>query len=141
MSEYLLEEMMGEDQLSVIDSKGENNNRPNTATTIVAATEEFIEKIKDSTQQEYHILFVSNNPYIERQALVAQREVIKILSKHSLNRRIIVKIDAIGFGCKQDIATIHSELGALIAEKWLNDNEGRSNNHLMYQTRDKTIGY
>jgi hypothetical protein len=41
------------------------------------------------------------------------------------NKGYIVKAEGVGFKCKQDVTTIHSEFGALIAEKWKNAVESK----------------
>ncbi len=139
MAKYLLDSTLPESNFSIIDAKAREEVRTNTTSTTITAMEKFLNKLKDNaTQKEYHILFVSNNPYLERQKLGAQREIDKILEKNGFKKLgFIVKLDGAGFGCKQDVSTIHSELGALISEKWLNHNEGRDNTNLIYQTRKK----
>jgi DNA-binding transcriptional regulator YhcF (GntR family) len=63
------------------------------------------------------------------------------------NKGYIVKVEGVGFKCKQDVAVIHSEFGALIAEKWKNAVESqkelgilpkRAIESLQFQTRDNS---
>ncbi|XVN43107.1 MAG: hypothetical protein RCG15_02105 [Candidatus Rickettsia vulgarisii] len=66
---------------TVIDTRSENNQRPNTSTTARDAALELVMKIQKGNfdeQKEFHILFVTNNPYIERQTISTQREVDKV---------------------------------------------------------------
>jgi hypothetical protein len=92
-------------------------------------------------KKEFVILFETNNPYIERQTIAAQRELDKVLKASKLDSRI--KVEGIGFKCKQDVATVHSELAALIAEKWKTATgedilTKRSIEKLLFQTRDNS---
>lgn len=129
----LTETLMCDDLLK-IDLKGKLNNRfeiidtqtidcrPTTATTVIDATKSCIDFIKlhqdkYKNQKVFNILFQSNNPYIERQALTAQLEAIKVLKSYGLDYKFI--IEGIGFaGDYEDVQAIHSEFGALITEKW-----------------------
>jgi hypothetical protein len=70
------------------------------------------------------------------------------LKEYNLSSKgYIVKAEGVGFKCKQDVATIHSEFGALIAEKWKNAVESqkelgilpkRAIESLQFQTRDNS---
>ncbi len=120
--------------------------RPNTSTTARDAALRFVDEIiqgKYGDQKDFTILFQTNNPYIERQGICAQREVNKVLLEKGLSAKgYIVKIEAVGFACKEDIATIHSEVGALVAEKSNNavDNLSPEANtlikNLLFQSRE-----
>ncbi|WP_425360661.1 MULTISPECIES: hypothetical protein [unclassified Candidatus Tisiphia] len=93
-------------------------------------------------QKDYVILFISNNPYIQRQTIATQREVDKILQKYGLDKKgYHIEVEGVGFSSKQDVPTIHSELACLIAELWKNHNllvsneAGHSIEQLLFQTR------
>ncbi|WP_341758150.1 hypothetical protein [Candidatus Tisiphia endosymbiont of Ditula angustiorana] len=149
MSEDLLNNFLNKDQrisAEVINTElGDNNTRPNTATTARDAAATLVNKILKGTlgeHKDYIILFVSNNPYIQRQAIATQREVDKILQEYGLDKKgYHIKIEGVGFSSKQDVPTIHSELACLIAELWksqnlLSPNEaGHSIEQLLFQTR------
>lgn len=49
-----------------------------------------------------------------------------------------VKVDGVGFKCKQDVPTVHSELAALVAEMCKDANSGGKHDTktLLYQTRN-----
>lgn len=159
---YLSETLMSYDLLTkylsdkisigVIDTKtGSNGSRPDTATTANDAARSLIESIvashksDNNTKLEYHVSFHSNQPYIERQTLTAQREVDKELKKRKLSD-VKVTLDGVGFSAKeQDVAKIHSELGALFLERYKNIAESdaeiifsRNLGDLTYRTRSKT---
>jgi len=96
----------------VIDSNLGLEQRPNTASTARDAFIHLIQKIQKgeyADQEEFLILFVSNNPYIERQTIVSQREINKLLKATNLSDKgYSIKLDGVGFKCKQDVATVHS---------------------------------
>ena len=126
---------------------GEGVARPDTATTSASAAKDLVSSIISTGNYEgktFHILSVSNNPYIERQAIVLQRatdEAIKA-SHHEGDFRIVV--NGVGFGCKQDVTAIHSALGALIAEKHIaaypsQEEQDFYYSHLQFQGRDNDI--
>ncbi|MCC8397769.1 MAG: hypothetical protein LN569_00330 [Rickettsia endosymbiont of Labidopullus appendiculatus] len=149
MSEDLLNNFLNKEQritAEVINTElGNNNARPNTATTAYDAAVILTNKILNNEfgeQKDYVILFVSNNPYIKRQAIATQREVDKVLQEYGLDKKgYHIKIEGVGFSFKQDIPTIHSELACLVAEEWKNQNllnpneSGHSIDQLMFQTR------
>ncbi len=149
MSVDLLNNFLNKDQRSyaeVINTEiGKNNERPNTATTAYDAAVILANKILNEElgeQKDYVILFVSNNPYIQRQTIATQREVDKVLQKYGLDKKgYHIKIEGVGFSSKQDVPTIHSEMACLIAELWKNQNlrspneAGHSINQLLFQTR------
>ena len=136
---------------TIIDTRSEKYSRPTTASTAYDAAEKFVSHIMNGTfgqKKEFLILFQSNNPYIERQTLSAQREIDKILEKYGLNKedyKIIV--EGVGFGCKQDVPTVHSEFAALMSEKWINasndlgiiDDTTSYIKALQYQSRDHSL--
>ena len=138
MSLDIMELVLGANQIEVVDTHAQDDQRPTTATTALDATQSLIRDInagKYGEQTEFHVLFQTNNPYIERQTLGAQRAVNFALTKAFLPHISII-LHGVGFGCKQDVATIHSELGALIFEKWVTVNPYRTYDKLQFQTRD-----
>lgn len=137
--------------ITIVDTLTEQDQRPNTASTARDAAKKLVERIMHGEygdKTEFVILFETNNPYIERQTIATQREINKILKEYNLsNKGYIVKAEGIGFKCKQDVATIHSEFGALIAEKWKTAVESqkesgilpkRAIESLQFQTRDNS---
>lgn len=124
----------------VIDTQtGENNQRPNTASTAYDAAKDLMTRIQNGDfgdQKHFTILFVSNNPYIKRQTIATQREVDAVVKSYGLNQKgYIVKVEGVGFGAKQDVATIHSEFGALVAELFKDKKNSHNINDLLFQTR------
>lgn len=140
-------------------------SRPNTETTIRQAVGELIQEIKDNTfgnEKEFHIMVVSNRPYLDRQVQLAQRVVNEELKKAELSGYSIT-LD----GVSPPAATIYSLLdkeaahhpeeqellqqeatviastiiGALSAEEYLTaiDRIGtkRTQEQLMFQPRQK----
>jgi len=137
--------------ISIVDTLAEQHQRPNTASTARDAVKKLVERIMSGEygdKKEFVILFETNNPYIERQTIATQREANKILKDYKLSDKgYVIKVEGIGFKCKQDVATIHSEFGALIAEKWKNAVEHqkesgilskRAIESLQFQTRDNS---
>lgn len=137
--------------ITIVDTLTEQDQRPNTASTARDAAKKLVERIMHGEygdKTEFVILFETNNPYIERQTIATQREINKILKEYNLsNKGYIVKAEGVGFKCKQDVATIHSEFGALIAEKWKTAVESqkesgilpkRAIESLQFQTRDNS---
>jgi hypothetical protein len=142
----------------LIDTQsGAGGIRPDTAATARDAAESLIQKILKEKlppeldqQKKFTILLVSNNPYIERQTIATQREVDKLLVTSKLDQQgYSIKIDGVGFRSTQDVATIHSELAALSAEKYKNshpaepviDSFRHQINELLSQTRNyKEVG-
>ena len=129
----------------VIDTQaGEHNQRPNTASTAYDAAKDLVTRIQNGdfgNQKDFTILFISNNPYIKRQTIATQREVDAVVKSYGLDKKgYKVKVEGVGFGAKQDVATIHSEFGALVAEQF-KDREGSNKEHyhnikdLLFQTR------
>lgn len=159
-SRKLTETLMSQDSLTtyllndsktitIVDTLAEQYQRPNTTSTARDAAKKLVERIiagQYGDKKEFVILFETNNPYIERQTIATQREVNKALKDYKLsNKGYIIKVEGIGFKCKQDVATIHSEFAALVAEKWKDAveyqrEEGvspkRSIENLQFQTRN-----
>jgi hypothetical protein len=138
--------------VNIIDTKAMVNTRPTTATTAKDATEacvEYIEKNKEffGNKKEFSIVFETNNPHIERQLLTSQQEADRVLKIRGLDKEgYRFKIDGIGYAClHEDVATIHSEFGALVAEKWKvavscsDVKPKRDLKDLLYQSRNNSI--
>jgi hypothetical protein len=125
--------------IDIIDKEKQGLKRPTTSSTVKDAIYSFIKKIGDGEfkdKKEFVILLQTNNPYVERQTLVAQREVNKALIKSKLlDAGYKIIIEGIGSSCNEDIKVINSELGALVAEKWINVSDREDNSYLLYQTR------
>ena len=132
---------------SVPGSYSATDTRSNTYSTGLDAANNLVDRIlaANSDQREYYILYVSNNPYIERQALATQLVVNKVLKTKGLDElgyKII--IEGVGFSHKQDVVTIHSELAALNSEKWRYYHQDWTEDQLgilkdlMFQTRDNS---
>jgi hypothetical protein len=135
----------------IIDTLAQKQSRPNTASTARDAAERLVKRILAGDygeKKKFVILFVSSNPYIERQTLATQRQVNLELEKYVLDAKSYqIKIEGIGYSCKESLAIVHSELAALIAEKWriatadieksLGLKPKRDMKNLLFQTRDK----
>lgn len=140
----------GTQTITIVDTLADQHLRPTTASTARDAATRFVERIINGEygdKKEFVILFETNNPYIERQTTATQREVNKVVKDYKLhNKGYVIKVEGVGFKCKQDVATIHSELAALVAEKWRDvaaSQQGdippkRSIENLQFQTRDNS---
>lgn len=137
----------GNQIITIMDTLAEEHKRPNTASTAHDAARRFAQRFakgdKYYDKREVVILFESNNPYIERQTIVTQREVDRVLREYDLrDKGYVVKVEGVGFKSTQDVATVHSEFAALIAEKWKNavewqkESPKRDVKSLLFQTRD-----
>ncbi len=133
--------------ITTVDTLVDQHQRPTTASTARDAALKIVQDItggKYGNKKDFAVLLQTSNPYIERQTLATQREVDKILKYYKLaDKGYTVKIDGVGFKCKQDVATVHSELAALIAEKWKTATgedvlPKRSIEKLLFQTRDNS---
>lgn len=141
MSKDVLSLIARDSDISIVDTEFAGT-RPTTATTAKDAIMAFMERVLSGEfggQKEFHIIQQSNQPYIERQAIVAQVEVNKFLHEAGLDSKgYKVVIEGIGFSNKQDVPVIHSEFGALLGAKWrLAVMDSRPSDHIMYQIRDK----
>ena len=132
----------------IIDTNALEFQRPTTATTVRDAAEYLVKQILQGiygTQKEFVILFQTNNPYIERMTIAAQREADEVFKKYHLQEKgYSIKIDGVGFACKQDVVTVHSELAALMAEEWkqaFQDEENAAEylKTLLFQTRNNNF--
>lgn len=127
--------------IEVLDTKANGDIRPTTSSTVKDAVDNLIQKIdagEFGPQKKFVILLQTNNPYVERQTLVAQREVNKALVERGVSAEgYQITIKGIGAPCVQDIKVINSELGALIAEKWTNVSGGEDSSYLLFQTRGR----
>ncbi len=90
-------------------------------------------------QKEFTILVVTNNPYIERQSQKTQIEVNKVLKASGLaDLGYSVKVEGVGFQCKQDLPVIKSEFAVLVSV-WFEYLNGSTNmTPLLFQSMDKT---
>lgn len=126
--------------IEIIDTKSLNNKRPDTASTAKDAAAELIAKIQKGEypdKTEFVIYFQSNQPFVERQTIVTQRETNKALKESGINN-VQIKIDGAGFANKGvKIMTIHSELGALIYERYkdASPESSRDIKDLLFTTR------
>ena len=135
--------------INIVDTIAVKHQRPNTASTAHDAATRFVERIikgEYGDKKSFVILLETNNPYIERQTIAAQREVNKVLKNSDLSDKgYVIKVEGVGFKCKQDVATVHSELAALVAEKWkdtvMQENipTKRTIENLLFQTRDNSV--
>ena len=134
--------------IGIIHTPASEKGRPDTSTTVRDAIERLLRCITTGdygSQKNFTVLFCSNNPFIERQVLVAQRVVNQIMTERNLTENYKIQIEGIGYGGKPSIRSIHSEIGALLAEKWIAavdtlENTFRSKpkrpiEHLLFQTR------
>lgn len=144
----LNETMMSEDLMSKFDSlnaiivdtqKFGDGQRPNTVSTVEDVAKYLIQNIarelQESGKSEFHYMVVSNNPYIERQVIASQRMVDAVLKKYDIPAK--ATLHGVGFGAKQDIEVIHSELAALISEKFKDAYPEEKLRDLLYSSRDK----
>ena len=108
--------------IRIIDTLARAQKRPNSASTARDAAERFVKRILDGNYGEKKAFIISlhtNNPYIERQTLATQWQVDQVLAENDLiTKAYHIKVEGVGYSCKQPLTVVHSELGALIAEKW-----------------------
>ena len=137
--------------INIIDTLVKDQQRPDTGSTVQDAFERFVQNIlagKYGEQKLFNILLCSSNPCIERQMLVAQQEIDQITEKYNLlKQNYEFKIEGVGFSTRQQLTIIHSELGALITEKYkiamknIANESGkqckRNIQQLLFRTRDK----
>jgi hypothetical protein len=138
MAEDLLEQQHLSAQ--VVDTAKNGVQRPNTATTAKDAAERMLSNIHPKSGQ-YHVLFETNQPYIDRQTLATQGVVDGVLKERGLwDSGVRIIVDGVGFGCKQDVATVHSELAAKVSEQWkARGGSSRKFEDLAYQTREHGV--
>lgn len=87
------------------------------------------------------ILYLGQNAFVERQTIVTQREVDKALKESGISD-VHIKIDGTGFANKGvQVATIHSELGALICERYKDTKveSKRDINDLLFSSRSHEV--
>ncbi|CAF0900097.1 unnamed protein product [Didymodactylos carnosus] len=139
-----------DNKICIIDTLSEELVRPNTASTARDAAERLVTRIIAGDYYEkkrFVILLTSNNPYIERQTLVTQQEVNNVLETHGLHEKgYTIQIEGVGSSCKQNLTIVHSELGALMTERWKIATENNEKFHnkkpkrdiknLLFQTRN-----
>lgn len=137
--------------VAIVDTQAIQHQRPTTMSTARDASKNLAQRImagEYGSKKHFVVLFQTNNPYIERQTIAAQREASKIFKEFKLAEKgYTIKVEGVGFKCKQDVTTIHSELAALVAEKWKSASESelehgvlpkRKIESLLYQTRDNS---
>ncbi|CAF2912583.1 unnamed protein product, partial [Rotaria sp. Silwood2] len=139
--------------ISIVDTLAEGQDRPNTMSTARDAAVRLVKRIiagDYGDKKAFVVLFCTNNLCMERQKLATQQQVNQFLEKYDLiTKGYEVKIEGVGYSCKQQLSTVHSELGALLAEKWrtvavnleklLGKKPKRDIRSLLFQTRDKAI--
>ncbi len=151
----LTEDLMAQDLVSnlgmnasIIFALGAEGRRPDTFDTTIEACKTLIKDIslgKFGDKKEFRILCQTNNPYIERQTLVAKSSLSKALEEHQLSG-VQITIEGIGFACgnSNSLETIRSELAVLISEVWKMDRAKnvqkgmlckRQQKDLLFQTR------
>ena len=138
MSLDIMNLVLGNNKIGIVDTQSQHHQRPTTETTTKDATERFLQDIKDGKygdQKEFHILFETNNPYIERQTLSAQQAVNAVIAKSDL-KDISIILHGVGFACRESVERVHSELGALMHVHWTISNPYRVDKDLCFQTRD-----
>jgi hypothetical protein len=91
-----------------------------------------------STTTEFHIRIQTNNPFIDRQVLTTERAVNEILAE-DLYKSYNITFVFHGTGAKatDNVKEINSEIGALIAERFMKYIKPSINPSLMFQTRWK----
>lgn len=149
MSEDIVHTYLANSFITVVDTSSQQ--QPTTATTARDAAKDIAQRIvsgKYGNKKQLVIIFQSNNPYIERQTIAAQREASKIFKEFKLDKQgYTIKVEGVGFKCKQGVAIIHSELAALVAEKWKSASEAQAEmgvapkrkfESLLYQARNNS---
>ena len=68
-------------------------------------------------ENEIKILIVTNQPHVERQTLTNQRVALNELKKFNIKKKIT--FHGAGTSAAASIAEIHSEFGALVFEKYM----------------------
>lgn len=105
----------------VIDAKIHDNSSRVTTTSVTAdlVSEKFAPKILAGKfpEHEIKILIVTNQPHVERQTLTNQRAALNELKKFNIKKKI--SFDGCGRQAIASIAEIHSEFGALVSEKYM----------------------
>lgn len=105
----------------VIDAKIHDNASRVTTASVTAdlVNQKFAAKILNNQflEKEIKILIVTNQPHVERQTLTNKRVALGELKKYNIKQKIIFH----GAGRKSisSIAEIHSEFGALVSEKYM----------------------
>ena len=109
---------IAEDQ--VIDSKAyPSESRPTTTKAAVDITrEKLLQRIRNQEFTETPlIMIVSNQPYADRQTLSTERAALEEMRKNVFNTEI--SFEGVGDSCEVGVTAIHSELGALVNEKYM----------------------
>jgi hypothetical protein len=138
MAHDLLRKFGSMDSIVVDSGLKKDGCRPDTLLTAQDAAHQFIDTIvaQYPMQSDFHILSISNNPYIRRQATGIQHAFNQVFKRrHLLDKKITVH--GAGFKTKADISIVHSELGALISELFKKAYPDTDIKHLLFQTRQK----
>lgn len=141
-------------KIKVVDTEsGQDTSRPTTATTAEDAVKQLVSdnycEIESNNRENasIKILLISNNPYIERQALQAEviiREPVRLTNETLILSCLLAgQVEGVGFRNKQDVPTTHSELAALLSVKYqaAGIKSSREEESLMYQTRQKDFEF
>ena len=123
MVKDLINSFFPDKQFYLIDSPGIDGKRPDTLSTTMEAAQNLAREISEGKfgeEKSFQIFYQSNNPFIERQALVAQQAIDEALKEFHLDSKgIRVTVEGVGFACNDGSPElIAAELAALIAEKW-----------------------
>lgn len=121
------------------DDVKQNGDRPDTVSTAQNVTKLFLKNIceQDHAKKEFHILAVSNNPYIKRQTIAVQRVVNQALKEEGLDVKIY--IHGVGFRARRDVSVMHSDFGAYMSELFRDAYPESDTKMLMFRTRDNSI--
>lgn len=145
---YDILDTLSDGTIKVTDTKqSQGGRRPDTSSTAEDYANALIKRIKDGyygDQTKFVIYVQSNQPYVERQTLSVQKQINKAVSESGIHDLEIVT-DGVGYGLVEiSIKRIHSELAALISEKYsyaLTENEittQRKLKDLQFSTRDNS---
>lgn len=156
----LTERLMAEDILpafflgqknEILNNKHFTGIRPDTYSTAKEAVKDLFTDInsgKFGEKKEIKILYQTNNPYIQRQILAAQKVIDDLCGDNKDSnpnlKGVKIIIDGVGFACNQGVEVIHSELGGLIADRWKiahqkDESPKRDIADLLYQTRVQDV--
>jgi hypothetical protein len=108
------------DELVIDAAMHKNEVRATTASVTASFVhEKFAQKIINDfvSEKELNILIVTNQPYVERQTLTNKRAALGELRKLNIKKNI--NFYGVGASCTSSIAEIHSEFGALVSEKYM----------------------
>jgi len=141
MAQDLIKTVFGNDNYSIIDTKGEFT-RPTTISTAVDAALKIADQLK-TQEKTIHILLQSNQPHVKRMELATQRTFEQVFKENGINCKVIV--EGVGYQSPQNVSLIHSELATLITEAYKNYITGNTTHpkreieNLLYQSRDNNM--